>query len=113
MDPNKLTQKCQEAIHAANSMAVRFGHQQIDAEHLLLALCQQDQGLVPRLFQKMDVQVNNLIGGIERELEKMPKVSGPGAEPGKVLVTQRFNQIVVRAEEEANGSKMNLSQSSI
>ncbi len=105
MDPNKLTQKCQEAIHAANSMAVRFGHQQIDAEHLLLALCQQDQGLVPRLFQKMDVQVNNLIGGIERELEKMPKVSGPGAEPGKVLVTQRFNQIVVRAEEEAKRLK--------
>ncbi len=105
MDPNKLTQKCQEAILAANSMAVRFGHQQIDAEHLLLALCQQDQGLVPRLFQKMDVQVNNLIGGIERELEKMPKVSGPGAEPGKVLVTQRFNQIVVRAEEEAKRLK--------
>jgi ATP-dependent Clp protease ATP-binding subunit ClpB len=105
MDPNKLTQKCQEAIHAANSMAVRFGHQQIDAEHLLLALCQQDQGLVPRLFQKMDVQVSNLIGGIERELEKMPKVSGPGAEPGKVLVTQRFNKIVVRAEEEAKRLK--------
>ncbi|MDA0842068.1 MAG: ATP-dependent chaperone ClpB [Planctomycetota bacterium] len=105
MDPNKLTKKCQEAIHAANSMAVRFGHQQIDSEHLLLALCKQEQGLVPRLFQKMDVQLGNLIGGIERELEKKPKVSGPGAEPGRVVVTQRFNKIVVRAEDEAKRLK--------
>ena len=105
MDPNRLTQKCQEAIHDAQGLAVRYGHQETDGEHLLLALLQQPEGLVPRLLTKMDVPVEPLRGELEAELDKRPKVSGPGAEAGKVYVTQRLNKIFVRAEDEAKRLK--------
>jgi ATP-dependent Clp protease ATP-binding subunit ClpB len=105
MDPNRLTQKCQEAIHDAQGIAVRYGHQEIDGEHLLLALLQQPEGLIPRLLNKMDVPVDSLCQELERELERRPKVSGPGAEVGKVYVTQKFNKILVKAEEEAKRLK--------
>ena len=52
MDPNRLTQKSQEALQAAQHIATRYGHRELDAEHLLLALCQQDGGLVPRLLAR-------------------------------------------------------------
>jgi len=60
MDPNKLTQKSQEALHDAQTRALRYGHQEVDGEHLLLALLEQPEGLVPRLFNKMDVPVERL-----------------------------------------------------
>ncbi|MFP4223831.1 MAG: ATP-dependent chaperone ClpB [Phycisphaeraceae bacterium] len=101
MDPNRLTQKTQEAVHAAQSEATRLGHQQIDVEHLLLALVKQEEGLVPRLLARMDVQSDQLAGEVENALERKPSVSGPGAEPGKVYLTPRLNQIFVAAEDEA------------
>jgi len=58
MDPNRLTQKCQEALHDAQALAVRRGHQQVDVDHLLAALVAQPEGLLPRLFNKMDVPVD-------------------------------------------------------
>ena len=60
MDFNKMTQKTQEALHQAQSTALRYGNQEVDGEHLLLALLEQSEGLVPRLFSKMDVPVENL-----------------------------------------------------
>ena len=48
MDPNHLTQKSQEALHDAQTKALRFGHTEVDAEHLLLALLDQSEGIVPR-----------------------------------------------------------------
>jgi len=101
MDPNKLTQKSQEAIHDAQTKAVRYGHIEIDGEHLLLALLEQIDGLLSRLLKKMDVPVDSFRAKIEQDLEKKPRVSGPGTEPGKVYVTQRLNQVLVKAEEEA------------
>ena len=55
MDLNRLTQKSQEAVSQAQQRAVTFGHQEVDCEHLLLALVEQEEGLVARLFAKMDV----------------------------------------------------------
>ena len=52
MDPNKLTQKSQEALQAAQALAIEMSHQEVDVEHLLLSLLQQDQGLVPRLLRR-------------------------------------------------------------
>ena len=60
MDPNKLTQKSQEALNAAQTKALRYGHQEVDGEHLFLALLEQPEGLVPRLFSKMDIPVEQL-----------------------------------------------------
>ncbi len=101
MDTNKLTQKTQEAIQAAQDDAVKRGHIEVDGEHLLLALLQQQGGLVSRLLQKADVQVDNLLGELRKELERRPSVSGPGVEAGKVYVTQRLNRLLLKAEEEA------------
>ncbi|MCU0575212.1 MAG: ATP-dependent chaperone ClpB [Desulfobacterota bacterium] len=101
MDVNKFTQKSQEAINNAQNTAVRFGHPEIDVEHLLLALMEQADGLVPRLFAKMDVPLPSFAAEIVKELERRPRVSGPGAEPGKVMVTQRLSKVLVKAKDEA------------
>ena len=79
MDPNKLTQKSQEALHDAQTKALRFGHTELTPEHLLLALLDQNQGLVPRLLQRMEVDPAGLHRDLERHLEGRPRVSGSGA----------------------------------
>jgi ATP-dependent Clp protease ATP-binding subunit ClpB len=68
---------------------------------LLLALLEQEGGLVPRLVARLDIDLRNLVAATRKELEKIPSVSGPGVEAGKVYVTQRFNQLLVKAEQEA------------
>ncbi|MEN8687024.1 MAG: ATP-dependent chaperone ClpB [Desulfuromonadales bacterium] len=105
MDINRMTQKTQEALQAAQSLAVHFGHVEVDGEHLLLALLEQEGGLVPRLVTRLDIDLRNLVAAIRKELEKSPSVSGPGVEAGKVYVTQRFNQLLVKAEQEAKHLK--------
>mgnify|MGYP004443641707 CR=1 FL=1 len=105
MDMNKLTQKSQEAFYDAQNIAIRHGHQEVDADNLTLALLKQENGLIPRLFDKMNIPVDNLIGAVENELNKKPRVSGAGQESGKIYVSQRLSKILVKAEEEANGLK--------
>ncbi len=105
MDPNKLTQKSQEALHEAQAEALRYGHQEVDGEHLLLALLEQPEGLVPRLFKKMDVPVENLKAQVVAEIQKRPSISGPGTEAGKIYVTQRLNRLLIKAQEEAKRLK--------
>jgi ATP-dependent Clp protease ATP-binding subunit ClpB len=105
MDINKLTQKSQEALQAAQTKGLRYGHQEVDAEHLLLALLEQPEGLVPRLLARMDVPVEPLRSEVERELERRPRVSGPGAEAGKIYLTNRMQQVFLRAEDEAKRLK--------
>jgi len=101
MDFNKLTQKSQEAVQAAQSLAQRFGHVEVDGEHLLAALLDQQEGLVPRLLEKMGVDPAAVRKELQGELERLPQVSGPGVEPGKIYVTQRLNRLLVKAGEEA------------
>src|SRR5512142_1256961 len=101
MDPNRLTQKSQEALASAQSLAVRLGHQEVDGEHLLAALLAQDGGLVPRLLQKMDAPLAALRADVERD----PRVSGGAGEAGKIYVTQRLQQALVAAEDEARRLK--------
>ena len=105
MDINKLTQKSQEALQSAQTKALRFGHQETDVEHLLLALLEQPEGLIPRLLSRMDVPASTLVTEVERELSRRPSVSGPGAEAGKVYITQRLQKLFVTAEDEAKRLK--------
>ncbi|HEX3551605.1 MAG TPA: ATP-dependent chaperone ClpB [Thermoanaerobaculia bacterium] len=105
MDINKLTQKSQEALQSAQTKALRYGHQEVDGEHLLLTLLEQPEGLVPRLLARMEVPTEALKAEVERELSRRPKVSGPGAEAGKIYLTQRLQQIMLRAEDEAKRLK--------
>jgi ATP-dependent Clp protease ATP-binding subunit ClpB len=105
MDLNRLTQKSQEAFADAQSKAVTYGHVEVDGEHLLWALVNQADGLVPRLLQRMDIRPEQIGKEIEGELERRPRVSGPGVEPGKIYVSQRLSRILVEAESEAKRLK--------
>ncbi|MEZ5332491.1 MAG: DnaJ domain-containing protein [Thermoanaerobaculia bacterium] len=105
MDLDHLTQKSQEALQRAQDEATRRGHQQLDGEHLLLALLDDEGGLVPRLLQRMDVPVGTLAAEVGKELAKRPQVSGPGAEADKVYVTPRVNRLLVAAQDEAKRLK--------
>ena len=81
MDMNKLTQKSQEALTAAQSRAITFGHQEVAGEHLTLALLEQPDGLIGSLFRKMDVSVEGMVAALEVELRQLPKVTGAGYQP--------------------------------
>ncbi|MEV6865177.1 ATP-dependent chaperone ClpB [Streptosporangium subroseum] len=105
MDLNQLTQKSQEALHGAQTKALRFGHTEIDGEHLLLALIDQPEGLIPRLMLAADADPNRLREELEAELNRRPRVSGPGAEPGQVYVTQRLSRLLEAAKREADRLK--------
>ncbi|MDX6249791.1 MAG: ATP-dependent Clp protease ATP-binding subunit ClpB, partial [Kribbellaceae bacterium] len=105
MDMNRLTQKSQEALHDAQTKALRFGHSQVDGEHLLLALLDQPDGLAPRLLAQSGADPDELRTRLEEELSRRPRVSGPGAQPGQVMVTQRLSRLLDSAERESKRLK--------
>ena len=108
MDPNKLTQKSQEAIAAAQSLAVRLGHQEVDGEHLAAALLEQPDGVVPRLLARMEAPVEAVRAAVTAELERRPKVSGPAA-GGQIYVTQRSSRRC-SGRDEPSGSRTSTSR---
>ncbi len=105
MDPNRLTQKSQEALHDAQTKALRFGHTEVDGEHLLLALLDQPEGIAPRLLAQAGADPDRLRTALEAELARRPRVSGPGVNPGEVRVTQRLSRLLDTAEQEAGRLK--------
>ncbi|MFP4473822.1 MAG: ATP-dependent chaperone ClpB [Candidatus Omnitrophota bacterium] len=105
MDLNKFTIKSQEAITQAQAKAIENNHTEVDGEHLLLALVDQADGLFPRLLQRMDVPIGPFREAAEAALQKRPQVTGPGVEPGKIYVTQRLNQLLVKAQKIAGQLK--------
>ena len=105
MDMNKLTQKSQEAFYEAQNTAIRFGHQEVDVEHLALALLKQENGLIPRLFSKMNIAADSIAAAVEKELSMKPRVSGAGQESGRIYISQTLSKILVKAESEANNMK--------
>ncbi|MDX6600017.1 MAG: ATP-dependent Clp protease ATP-binding subunit ClpB, partial [Gaiellales bacterium] len=102
---NKLTQKSQEALHDAQTKALRYGHSEVDGEHLLLALLEDPNALVPRLLAQAGADPDLLRTSVEQELSRRPSVSGPGAAPGQVMVTQRLARLLDAAEKEAKRLK--------
>jgi ATP-dependent Clp protease ATP-binding subunit ClpB len=105
VDMNRLTQKSQEALHDAQTKALRYGHTEVDGEHLLLALLEQDNGLIPRLLETAGADVPGLHAALETELGRRPRVSGPGVDPGQVRITQRLSRLLDGADREAKRLK--------
>lgn len=105
MDPNTFTRKTQDAVSEAQNLAIRHGHQQIDCEHLMHALVAQEQGLVPQILRKLGVAPDTYLGAVDAEIAKLPKVSGPGARPDQILVTQRLQSVLVAADDQAKRMK--------
>ncbi|HEX5204900.1 MAG TPA: ATP-dependent chaperone ClpB [Actinoplanes sp.] len=105
MDANRLTQKSQEALHDAQTKALRFGHVEVDGEHLLLALLDQPDGLAPRLLAQAGADPDAVRAAVEAELGRRPRVSGPGSQPGQVFVTQRLSRLLDTADRETKRLK--------
>jgi ATP-dependent Clp protease ATP-binding subunit ClpB len=102
MNVNKLTLKVQEALGEAQAMAIRYGHQQIDVEHLLTALLEAENGLATNLLLKAEIKSTAVLAGLRQELEKLPKVvvHGDGG-TDQVYITGRLNRVFTVAEDEA------------
>jgi ATP-dependent Clp protease ATP-binding subunit ClpB len=105
MDPNRLTQKSQEALHDAQTKALRIGHTEVDGEHLLQALLDQPDGLASRLLGAAGGDTTRLRADLEAELARRPRVSGPGVAPGQVAVTQRLARLLDAAGQESKRLK--------
>jgi ATP-dependent Clp protease ATP-binding subunit ClpB len=104
VDINRLTQKSQEAVHDAQTKALRFGHTEVDVEHLLLALLDQSDGLIPRLLERAGVDTDGVRADVEKALEQRPRVSGSGA-TGDVRITRALSALLEEAEKEAGRLK--------
>src|SRR5271163_385950 len=105
MDMNRATEKLQEAIKAAQSIAIRHGNQQIDVEHLLLALLEQQGGLAPSIFNKADIPLESVRARVQQAVDRMPKVSGSTGSPDQVYITPRLQKLFAQAEDEAKRMK--------
>ncbi len=103
MDLDKFTEKAQEALGSAQETALRMNHQQVDGEHLHMALLTQEEGLIPRLMNFMGVNIRLLINDAEKELEKQPSVYGSTA--SNIYATRRLNEILLHAGDEARKFK--------
>ncbi len=105
MDINRFTEKAQEALSAAQSKALRSSHQQVDVEHLLAALLEQERGLTASILARASVPLDVLKRRVEQELDRLPKVSGPSGGPDQIYVTGRLNRLLTQAEDEAKRLK--------
>jgi ATP-dependent Clp protease ATP-binding subunit ClpB len=105
MDMKRLTEKSQQALQSAQSNAVRRSHQAVDVEHLLAALIEDQESIIPALLSQTGVPVSTLTDSLEQELGRIPQVSGPGAGQQQVYVTQRLSRLLAQAEQEAKELK--------
>lgn len=102
MNIDKYTQNAQSAIIDCQNIAIEEGHQQIDGEHLHLALLMQKEGLIPKLLKFMDVNTGEVIGAVQAEIDKLPKVAGSA---DNMYSTRRLQQIFINAEKKAEKLK--------
>ena len=96
MNFDRFTQNAQQAVADCQSIAIENGQQQLEGEHLHLALLRQREGLVPRLLAYMGLDVEGLAGEVQREIDRLPKVSGSGAD--QLYASRRFAQLLPAAE---------------
>src|SRR5262249_60141874 len=90
--------KAQEAIRQAQGLAQKSGHSQIEVEHLALALLSQDGGVAARVVEKAGATAATLVERLQQALSRLPRVSGPGAQPGQVYGAPRGNEVLTGAE---------------
>jgi len=105
MNLNRLTERSQEALREAQSRATRAQHQGVDVEHFFAALIDAGDGVARPLLEAAGAQIETIKKGIQAALERIPQVSGAGARPDQVFVTQRLNKLLQHAEDEAGKLK--------
>ena len=105
MDMNQFTQKTVSALQRAQSLAIEYQHMQVEQEHLLLALTEDENELIPQLLTRCGLSVPAFVAGVKENLARTPRVSGSGREPGKVYIAGDVEQALVEAEKIAKRMK--------
>ena len=105
MNAQKFTQKSLEAIQAAQDLTIENQNMQMEEVHLLTALLEQDQGLIPQLLLKMELPVEDMSARARRVLGSLSKVSGPGREAGKIYISAPMDVMLTEAEKTAEHMK--------
>ena len=105
MNMNQFTQKTIQAIQDAQRLAVEYQNNAIEQEHLLAALCAQQDGLIPQLLTKMGVEPGNFLAAATEKVAALPHVTGSGRDPEKVYISNELDQALNAAEAQARQMK--------
>lgn len=105
MNVQKFTQKSIEAIQSAQNIAIEYQNNAIEPEHLLYALLNQENGLIPQLMTKMNIENQSISNSVLSVISQMPKVSGSGRQSGSVYISNEADRILVNAEQQAKNMK--------
>ena len=105
MNMNQFTQKTVNALQRAQSLAIEYQHMQVEQEHLMLALTEDESELIPQLLTKCGISVPAFVSSLKENLDRTPRVSGSGREPGKVYIANDVEQALVEAEKIAQRMK--------
>ena len=98
MNMNQMTQKTVAALQRAQSLAVEYQHMQVEQEHLMLALTEDQNELIPQLLEKCGLSGDRLRASLTEALGRIPRVSGSGREPGKVYIAPETEKALLEAE---------------
>jgi ATP-dependent Clp protease ATP-binding subunit ClpC len=99
---DRFTERAQDAAQRAADIIQRYGHNQIDTEHILLALIEQPQGVIPQILEKLNIEIEALSEKIDQQLRTSPKANIYGGGAGQIFITPRVKRVVDMANEEAN-----------
>jgi ATP-dependent Clp protease ATP-binding subunit ClpC len=102
---DRFTERAQEAAQRAAEIIQRYGHNQIDTEHILLALIEQPGGVIPQILEKLNVSPDALVERLDATLRASPKANIFGGGAGQIFITPRVKRIIDLANEEANRLK--------
>ncbi|MBQ3425202.1 MAG: type VI secretion system ATPase TssH, partial [Clostridia bacterium] len=105
MNIEKFTQKSIEAVREAQECAIRNQNMQIDQQHLLYALLNQEGGLIAQMMKKLHIDAARMAAACDREIQRIPKVSGPGRETDRVYISQSVEAALTEAEQQAGYMK--------
>jgi ATP-dependent Clp protease ATP-binding subunit ClpC len=99
---DRFTERAQDAAQRAAEIIQRYGHNQIDTEHILLALIEQPQGVISQILERLNVEIDRLSDLIDQQLRSSPKANIYGGGAGQIFITPRVKRVVDMANEEAN-----------
>ena len=105
MNANRYTQKTLEALQSAQTLAIEYSHQALTPEHLLAVLAAQENGLIPQLLTKLEVQPQRFAAAAAEKLAALPRVSGSGRDPDKVYISPEADKALRAAEQQAAAMK--------
>ena len=105
MNAQKLTQKSIEAVQSAQDIAIEYQNNAIEPEHLMYSLLNQENGLIPQLMTKMNIENQSISNSVLSVISQMPKVSGSGRQSDIVYISNESDRIMVNAEQQAKNMK--------